>query len=381
MFTGNKFALAALLGVAALCAQDTPLEPGSSIKFNLPPNSPVSMMSAKCDDSRATARGGALVLDLHIQLMLRNQDPKRIHAITMLVSAQESAPGGRASYSIPTLDVKPGETFPLKIDVQLIRPIQVGPGPLVEVSLDGVLFEGAQFFGPNRLNSRRTMTFWEMQNQRDRNYLKQVLATRGLQALQDEIVASLKSQSERPGLDVQVRRGGRVVAGSAVPGHLTQFAFLSIPSAPVELTEGWADISGNEAKDARVKLENRSRHPVKYVEVGWIVKDTSGAEYLAGSMPSTEPELYLPPGQRGEMFQDTALKFSQGPKRPIAIGSMTGFVSQVEYADGSVWVPTREALNSSRLGKLQGPSPEEQRLTDLYKKKGLTALLQDLNRN
>ncbi len=364
MFTVNKSAaVVGLVCVAALRAQETTLDPGSSIKFNLPPNSPVSMMSATYGDSRATARGGALVLDLHISLSLRNQDAKRIHAITMLVSAQESAPGGRASYSIPTLDVKPGETFPLKIDVQLIRPIQVGSGPLVEVSLDGILFEGAAFFGPNRLNSRRTMTFWEMQNQRDRNYLKQVLATRGVQALQDEVVASLKSQSERPGLDVQVRRGGRVVAGTAVPGRLTQFAFLSIPSAPVELTDGWADISGNEAKDARVKLDNRSRRPVKYVEVGWIVKDTSGNEYLAGSMPSAETDLYLPPGQHGEMFQDTALKFSLA-KRPISIGSMTGFVSQVEYADGGIWVPTREALNSSRLGKLQGPSPEEQRLTD-----------------
>jgi len=382
----NKLLLLAVtfgISVAGiLCAQEGPLDPNSSIQFNLPPNSPVSMMSASYGDSRATVRGGALVLDLHISLTLRNQDPKRIRAITVLISAQDSAPGGRASYSVPTLDVRPGETFPLKIDVQLIRPVQSASGPLVQVSLDGVLFEGLQFFGPNKLNSRRTMTFWEMQNQRDRAYLKQVLSTKGAVALQQEMLASFNRQTERPGLDVQVNRGARAVgAAAARPEHLTSFAFLNVPSAPVELIDGWADISGNEARDARIHLDNRSRRAVKYVEVGWIVKDSAGREFMAGSLPSAESDMYLPPGQRGEMLQDTTLKFSQGRNKPVAIASMTGFVSQVEFSDGGAWVPTREALGNSHLGKLLSPSPEEQRLTDLYKKKGLAALLQDLNRN
>ena len=370
-----------MLAASAAFGQEAPLDPYSSIKFNLPVNAPVSMMSVNYGDSRATARGGALVLDLHISLTLRNQDAKRIRGITMLISAQESAPGGRASFSVPTLDVRPGETFPLKMDVQLIRPIQGGAGPLVQVSLDGVLFEGLQFFGPNKLNSRRTMQFWEMQNQRDRAYLKQVLLSRGSQGLQQEMLDSLARQAERPGVDVQVSRSGRVTAGAPRPEHVEQFAFLNLPSAPVELTEGWAEISGNEARDGRIKLDNHSQRPVKYVEVGWIVKDKNGREFLAGSMPSAEADLYLPPGQRGEIFQDTTLRFSHGPRDPVNIGKMTGFVSQVEYADGSGWVPTREALGNSHLGRLLSPSPEEQRLTDLYRKKGLGALLQDLNRN
>ena len=222
----NKLLLLAVtVGISVagiLCAQEGPLDPNSSIQFNLPPNSPVSMMSASYGDSRATVRGGALVLDLHISLTLRNQDPKRIRAITVLISAQDSAPGGRASYSVPTLDVRPGETFPLKIDVQLIRPVQSASGPLVQVSLDGVLFEGLQFFGPNKLNSRRTMTFWEMQNQRDRAYLKQVLSTKGAVALQQEMLASFNRQTERPGLDVQVNRGARGGCGSGEAGTFDQ---------------------------------------------------------------------------------------------------------------------------------------------------------------
>ncbi|MDQ6678867.1 MAG: hypothetical protein M3Z09_16405, partial [Acidobacteriota bacterium] len=146
-----------LAAACVLSAQETPLDPYSSVQFNLPDNSPVSMKSANYGDSRATARGGALVLDLHIALVLRNQDSRRIRGITLLVSAQEAAPGGRASYSVPTLNAGPGDTFPVKIDVRLIRPLQAGRGPLVEVSLDGVLFEGLSFFGPNKLNSRRTM--------------------------------------------------------------------------------------------------------------------------------------------------------------------------------------------------------------------------------
>ena len=137
MFTASKFIFVLGAAAAFLQAQEGPLDPYSSVKFNLPDGSPISMMSANYGDSRAMARGGALVLDLHMSLTLRNQDSRRIRGITMLVTAQESAPGGRASYSVPTLDVGPGETFPVKIDVRLIRPLQAGSGPLVHVALDG----------------------------------------------------------------------------------------------------------------------------------------------------------------------------------------------------------------------------------------------------
>ncbi|MDQ6678603.1 MAG: hypothetical protein M3Z09_15065, partial [Acidobacteriota bacterium] len=230
------------------------------------------------------------------------------------------------------------------------------------------------------LNSRRTMTFWEMQNQRDRKYLQRILASRGVGGLQQEILESLTRQSERPAVDVQVNRGGRAVSAAARPDHIAQFAFMNLPTAPVSLNEGWAEIAGNEARDARIKVGNQSGRAVKYVEIGWILKDREGREFLAGSVPSAESDLYLPPGQHGELLQDTTLRFSRGPNQPVDIQSMTGFVSQVEFSDGTAWVPTRDALGASHLGKLVPPSPEEQRLTDLYRKKGMQALLQDLNR-
>ncbi len=380
MFTASKALLVLGAAAAILQAQEGPLDPYSSVKFNLPDGSPVSMMSADYGDSRAIARGGALVLDLHMALKLRNSDSRRIRGITMLVTAQESAPGGRASYSVPTLDVGPGETFPVKIDVRLIRPLQAGSGPLVQVSLDGVLFQGLDFYGPNKLNSRRTMTFWETENQRDRKYFKQVLAAKGISGLQHEMLDSLARQADRPGVDVQVSRDGRSTGPAATADRVQPFAFLELPEAPVQPTRGWADISGNEARDARIQIHNSSLKPVRYVEIGWVVKDRDGREYMAGSVPAAETDLYLPAGHGGEILQDTSLRFLRAPGVPLNVQSMTGFVSQVEFSDGRVWVPTRDGLGKSKLNRLIPPSPEEQRLTDLYRKKGIQALLQDLNR-
>jgi len=109
------------------------------------------------------------------------------------------------------------------------------------------------------------------------------------------------------------------------------------------------------------------------------VKDKEGQEYLAGSVPGASSAMLLPAGQRTRLLPDTILKFSR-TGRPVEIESMTGFVSQVEFADGKVWVPSREALNSSPLLRIMAPSPEEQRLSEIYLKKGLAALVAELNR-
>src|SRR2546428_1729855 len=162
----SNYSKIALLGLATALAsapspvraQDTPLDPRSSLAIDLPNDSPVTLLQADMGESRASARGGAMVLDLHVALKLRNSSQNRIRGVTMLVSAQEVTPGGKASVAVPSLDVRPGELFPLRIDLRLLRPLQPEGGPLVRVSLDGVLFQDFQFYGPNRLDSRRAMT-------------------------------------------------------------------------------------------------------------------------------------------------------------------------------------------------------------------------------
>jgi len=74
-------------------------------------------------------------------------------------------------------------------------------------------------------------------------------------------------------------------------------------------------------------------------------------------------------------LQDTALRFSRSAGEPVAIASMTGFVSNVEFANGRVWIPGLTSLPS-----VAPPSPEEQRLSDLYRTKGLTALIEELHK-
>jgi hypothetical protein len=139
--------LAAALPWASL-AQDAPLDPHSSIAINLPSDSPVTLVGSDVGESRASARGGAMVLDLHMVLKLRNGSAHRVRALTMVVSAQEVTPGGKGQVTIPCLDIAAGEVFPLPINIRLLRPLQTQGGPLVDVRLDGILFSDFSFYGP-----------------------------------------------------------------------------------------------------------------------------------------------------------------------------------------------------------------------------------------
>jgi hypothetical protein len=369
----------ALLAVAAF-AQDGPL-PAGSVRLNLPTDSPVAVISMTSDQSRASMRGAAMVLDLHMALTLRNGGVgRRIHGITLRVVSQEVAMGGKGSVTIPSLNIAPGEVFPVRIDMQLVRPNQAAGGPLVQVDLDGVLFHDLSFFGPDRLNSRRYLTACELEAQRDREHFKRVLAQGGPDALRKQMIASLQRQSDNQPLTVKVRRGGPVVSSAAVGSEqVAEFAFLQFPDSPVEPVEGWAQISGNEARAPRILVRNKSPKPVKYVELAWIVSDAAGREYLAGSLPSAEAGLYLPPGQNARILQESSLNFTN-KGQPVNVRKMTGFISQVEFADGKVWVPNRQSLDIPRLQNVLSPSSEELRLSSLYLRKGIDALVAELQK-
>ena len=376
----SKFAILLAAGLSTLCAQERPLE--NSVKINLPPDSPLTLISENLGESHVTQRGSAVVLDLDVTLTLHNSSSNRVRGVTLLVAAQEVTPGGKASVSVPSLDVPPNQNFPVRIDLRLLRPAQVAGGPLVQVNLDGVLFQDYTFYGPNRLESRRTMTAWEMEAQRDRKYFKSVLAMHGVEGLKQAMLESLNRQAERPRLDVQVSRG-RAVASAAIGDHNVHFAFLRFPGEPVEPVTGWAEIAGNEARNPRIDVRNLSNRQVRSVEIDWIVTDRQGKQYMAGSVPASGPEFNLKAGSTSRVLQDTALRFSRLSNdggSPVPVAGMTGFVGQVEFADGKVWIPNRESLANAQLLGILEPSPEEQRLTDLYRKKGPKALADELNK-
>jgi hypothetical protein len=370
-------AVVVFLGAGALLAQEAPL-PQGSVSINLPPNSPLALISMSMPDSRTTARGAALMLDLHMTLTLRNSSQSRIHGVTLRVVTQEVTPGGKSWVTIPSLNVGPGEAFPVRIDMQLMRPSQAAAGTLVAVDLDGVLFQDLSFFGPDRLNSRRTMTASEMEAQRDRDHFKRILAQNGKPGLQREMLESMARQSDVSQLAVTVKRSGRAVTAAAVPGERTaEFAFLQFPDSPVAPLEGWVQLAGNEARAPRINVRNNSAKAVKHVEMGWVVSDQSGRQYMAASVPSGDTTLNLPPGKTARVDQETSLSFtSKG--QPVNVQKMMGFVNQVEFADGKIWVPNRRNLDNAMLQKVLPPSDEELRLTEIYRRRGIDGLVLEL---
>lgn len=368
------FNKAALPAAAALLAASFPILQAQSVspKIDLPKDSPVTVVSMDWGQSRATPRGGAYLVDVHASLSLRNSSSKRIRGVTLAVLAQEVTPGGKGAVSVPSLNVAPGDAFPVRIDLPLLRPLGTGPSaPTVEVRLDGVLFDDLSFYGPDNLHSQRNMTVWELEARRDRKYFKTLLETAGPKGLQKEMLESLARQADLPRPGVQMVRGRSTNTDSE---REVQFAFLKVPDSPIQPEDGIARITANEAREPRFHVLNLSKRPVRFLEIGWIVQDQQGNEFLAASLPA---DLSLAPGQSSEVVQDAALRFS--PR--TSIGSMKGFVSQVQFADGSYWIPSRKTLDDLQLNTIVAPSPEEQRLSHIYSKKGLNALIEELNKN
>ena len=369
-------ALAVIVAPAQVWPQDGPLST-SAVSVKFPTDSPVVFVDATTGESRTAASGAALLIDLHLSLVLRNVGTRRVHSVKLGVVAQEVALGGKGSQSYTGMNVGPGETFPVRIDTQLMRPFQ-GGGPLVEVRLEGVLFDDLTFYGTD-LNAQRTMTAWELEARRDREYFRRTLAQSGLDGLKRAIFASMERQRLRPGLNVRMPRGPAVTSTALGPERAEKFAFLQFRDAPVEAIGGWAEVAGNQMRSPRVEVRNLSSKPVKYVELGWLVRDESGEQYMAASLPASGPDLYLPAGRTTQVVQDKVLDLSRSG-RPLKIQGMTGFVSQVQFADGQIWVPSRQNLDEPTLRKVLPPSLEEQRLTDIYRTKGQDALLLELKR-
>lgn len=324
------------------------------LKVDFPTDSPVAAVGVDQGASGSIMRGSAVSLDVHASLSLRNNSTERIRAITLLVTAAELTAGGKASVTVPSLDVKPGETFPVRIDLRLLRPPSGTKTP-VQVSIDGILFDTLNFYGPNRLNSKRTMLAWELEARRDRKFFIDALARGGNDALRHEMIASLTRQNETPRMDVQVVRGRVSNVSNA---QQIRFASLDLPDAPVEILGGAAQQMDRQVFSPRFELKNRSSRPIRFIELGW---NAQGG--LGGALSSS---VSLAPGESRQVDQPVTLRL------PVAATSFSAYVASVEYGDGSVWVPARH--------KTMSISPEEQRLAEIYRRKGLDALVIELRK-
>lgn len=364
----RKWISGVTVALAAACAMEAQ---SLNHKVDLPKDSPVTILSDDFSNSVATPRGGAYQVDVRAALTLRNSSGKPIRGIVLAVYANDVTPGGKGSVSKPSLNVAPGEAFQVRIDMSLLRPLGGGAGaPGVEVKLDGVLFDDLTFYGPDTLHSQRAMRLWELQARRDREYYKSLYAKAGASGLQNEMLGILARQAEQHTPGVRMARGR---ATNVDAEQQVQFAFLDFPASPVELLSGEASVTANQARAPHIVVRNRSGRPVNHLEIGWLVKDQQGREFLAASMGA---DVKLAPEQSGEVTQDAALRFEE----PVASDGMTGFVSSVEFEGGSYWIPSRGDLAEPRLRDTVAPSPEEQRLLQIYSKRGLDALIEELKK-
>lgn len=302
-------------------------------------------------------------VEIHSTLQFRNASPRRLRGVSLLVMAQQVAPGGKASVTVPALDVGPGEQFPVRVDLALMRPLAAPNGEaLVEIGLDGVLFDDLSFYGPDRLKTRRMLIAWDLEARRDRRALLAALKSGGPESLRSRLIDILARSGHQQG----ELRAARSLPATNVPETQVELAFASQPGAPVELLNGVARLSGAEARSPKFDVVNRSGRTIKFVEVYWLLRGQSGELMPAGTLPA---ELALKPGERSTVARSGALRLSQ----PIA--GMTGFLNAVEFDNGEMWIPPR-AGDGPMASAVSG---EERRLAELYRRKGLDAVLQQLS--
>jgi hypothetical protein len=316
-------------------------------------------------------------------LRLENRASQAIHGITLLFVTQDFAPGGKASITLPGLRMAPGQTFPAKVDLRLLQPIAAGGQPRVSVRLDGVLFADLSFRGENALNSRRLLSALELEIQQDRRHVRELLRAGGRDALASEMREILARREQSPRVDLQWARGGRTTSLPA--SEPVRFAFLHVPDSPLRPMEGTIRIAANEAVEPSIRVQNRSGREIRYAEIGWIIRDLEGREFYAGTLPASPKDFELKPSGETLVKQDGVLRFSErrnvnGRMQdvPVRLGEMVGYVSQVQFADGSIWMPNRyQASTPSAIRSLR-LSPEQQRLASLYAREGLDAVVKDL---
>lgn len=349
------------------------------LRVEFPHDSPVLLVSFSLGPTTARPRGMSMALDLHASLALRNTGSKPISGLTLRVEAQDLTPSGKGSVTVPSLTVLPGEVFPVRIDMELLRPFTVGrnEGALVQVSLDCALFNDLTAYGPDTLGSRRALMVYELEARRDRRYLANLLQTQRLAQLREELNFGLQDFSPQQ-LGLELLREPRGALRREQP---VSVGAVSFPSSPVQTVSGAARVAGNEVRGPQIDVRNNSQKTVRSIDMGWIVRDDRGRDFVAGSMPA---RMQLGPVQTGTMSEPGTLRFSRPTGQPMVIDALLAFVNDVEFADGKLWIPTRPDIDAATsdptLRRALGASPEQQRLADIYRRKGISGLAEELRR-
>lgn len=348
------------------------------LDVEFPRDSPVLPVTTNLGLTTARVLGASMVLELHASLLLRNTGTKPISGLTLRVEAQDITPSGTGSVTVPSLRVEPGEVFPVGINMELSRPFSTSSeGAIVQVSLDCALFSDLTAYGPDKLQSRRALMVYELEARRDRRYLAALLEAGKLAQLREELNFGLQDITPQQ-LGLELLHAPRAGNEREQPLNV---GTVSFPSSPVEAIGGAAQVAGGEVRFPEVEVRNTSRKAVRSLDMGWIVRDDKGRDYVAGSVPAA---LELQPVQTGRMKEQGTLRFSHLTGQPMSIGALLAFVSDVEFADGKLWIPTRvdieQATGDPILRRALASSPEEQRLSEIYRRKGMSGLAEELRK-
>lgn len=368
------------LAVALLASMPVVSGQHGQVTVTVPDGVPLHVVSTDFGDSEFEARGGALVIELAGSVRFRHEGHDAVRAVTLAIRADERMMGGTAAVSVPSLHATRGEEFTVYCSLRMLRPLPAPPGPVVEIVTDAVLLDTLVAVGPDRLGSLHQMKVRELEARRDREFFLTRWRSGGREELASAMQASLRRQAAQPRLGVQPALAGAATAGRPGAGREVQFAFVQDPDAPIILERGTALVSGSISDAPRITLRNREPQEIRTFEIGWLVHDRNGGTYSVGSAPvSTDTRLAV--GQRRETAAPGRFElFLADPARDLEIEAMTAYVRSVELEDESLWVPTRSALEESRLVEIVPVSTEELRLTELYRLRGPAVVVEELEK-
>jgi hypothetical protein len=375
MDSNLRLAFAVLSMASCACAAEN----GKWLDVQFPHDSPVLVLGFDMSPMTVTPRGSSMVIDLHESLVLRNVGSKPICGLTLRVEAQDLTPFGKGSVIKPSLFVLPGEEFPLKVDMRLVRPVSAAKSEsaMVQVTLDCVLFSDLKAYGPDKLNSRRAWLVYELEARRDRQYLARMLDNGQLPELREELNFGIQDFVPRQ-LGLELLRGPRTAALREQPLPVNPMIF---PRAPVQPLRGAAQVSGNEVRAPRVEVLNTSKMRVASVAMGWIVRDDNGTDFVAGAVTSP---VAIGPVQTSAISEPGTLRFSRSTGQPMVIDRLMTFVNDVQFSDGTLWIPSRSDIDAATqdpmLRRELATSPEEQRLATIYRRDGTAGLKKELKR-
>jgi hypothetical protein len=377
--------MAACFPAAGAAESDANGNNGGWLAMEFPRDSPVLVVSFNMGPTTAHPRGISMALDLHASVVLRNVSSKPISGVTLRVEAQDLTPLGKGSVTMPSLYVLPGEEFPVRINMDLLRPFNVpkSDNALVQVALDCALFNDLTAYGPDKLHSRRSLMVFEMQARRDRRYLAKLLQDGQTAQVREELDFGMNDIDPQQ-LGLELLQGPRTESRREQPVTVSPVSFAS---SPVQAMRGAAQVSGNEVRIPQVEVRNISRKAVRSIEMGWIVRDERGKDFMAGSLPATmgpPTTTALGPVQTASLNEPGTLRFSRPTGQPMTIGALMTFVSDVEFTDGKLWIPSRDdiyrATSDPILRHELAASPEQQRLVDVYRRKGMAGIVEELKR-